>query len=80
MKAFQNRSKKTELVAQRWFWWYLMQNDGKSISQIARETNFNHSTVIYGLRRFEELLKLKDEIIMNAMIEVANEIRENYNI
>lgn len=46
--------RRAEVVRARWQVWALARDQGLSLTQIARATGHNHTTVLHGLRRMAE--------------------------
>ena len=50
-------SRKEELVYKRFvFWNYLYNKLGMTLEDVGREFNRNHSSVIYGIRKYNDLI------------------------
>jgi hypothetical protein len=54
-------SRKEELVYKRFvFWNYLYNKLGMTLEDVGREFNRNHSSVIYGIRKYNDLIMYDD--------------------
>jgi hypothetical protein len=54
-------SRKEELVYKRFvFWNYLYNKLGMTLEDVGREFNRNHSSVIYGIRKYNDLIMYND--------------------
>jgi hypothetical protein len=64
-------SRKEELVYKRFvFWNYLYNKLGMTLEDVGREFNRNHSSVIYGIRKYNDL------IIYNDFKKMATEFED----
>lgn len=65
-------------------WCYCYVNFEVSLHFIARHTNpkhpFNHTTVLHGINRHKELLKLKDDLTVRAEEKIRNFINKSNQI
>lgn len=65
-------SRKQELVAARQLYWKLLRHHGFSIEEIARLSDFNHATVLHGVRVATERLEVGDKIACEAWEKVKD--------
>lgn len=75
-------SRKEELVYKRFvFWNYLYKVMGMTLEDIGKEFNRNHSSVIYGIRKYNDLIMYDDfknmasefEQEIDSILSVVNE-------
>ncbi len=75
-------SRKEELVYKRFvFWNYLYKVMGMTLEEIGKEFNRNHSSVIYGIRKYNDLIMYDDfknmasefEQEIDSILSVVNE-------
>lgn len=66
------RDKCQSVVYARFVYWFVMKRNGFSITEIARLCDRNHATIIYGLRRVNELLEIHDVFVCELVEKTKN--------
>ena len=57
------RSRKAEVVMARQVWWWFLRDLSFGYSEIGRMFGRDHSTVIHGVNRVSDLIRLNDEYL-----------------
>lgn len=58
-----SKSRKREIVTARSVYWYYLWKRRFTYEEIARIFNMNYSTVIYGVKKINDFIELKDSYI-----------------
>jgi chromosomal replication initiation ATPase DnaA len=67
------KSRLSERVMARQVYWWHMRKNGYTYSEIARSCGWNHSTVLHGVKRVENLMFAKDAYLERYLAAIEYE-------
>jgi len=63
LSDIQSKSRKWEIVTARQVYSYFLRNNGYNLNEICRIFGLNHSTVLHGIKKTEDLIKINDKYL-----------------